>query len=125
MTSASDAPPPATSLPPELALAFAPLHKAAFGAAIGTASGLLLFLLTAISLLRPIDHGFLGLLGSYFPGYTVSWTGALLGGVWAGFVGFVFGWFAAFCRNLVVAVSLFIIRNRAERDQTRDFLDHI
>lgn len=117
--------PPARPLPRELTLAFTPLHKAAFGVAVGTVSGLLVFGVTVLSLVRHIDHGFLALLAHYFPGYTVSWTGALLGAVWAGFVGFVFGWFGAFSRNLVIAVSLLIIKSRVEREQTRDFLDHI
>lgn len=76
MSSVSDPTPRSPVLPPEFALAFAPLDKAAFG-------------------------------------------------VGAGYAGFVFGWFAAFCRNLVLAASLLIIRSRAEREQTRDFLDHI
>ena len=117
--------PGAAPLPRELALAFAPLHKAAFGAAIGIASALLIFLLTAYTLLRHLDPGGLALLSQYFRGYSVSWGGAFVGAGWSAFVGFVFGWFTAFCRNLVLAVSLFIIRTRAERTQTRDFLDHI
>jgi len=111
-------------LPSELLLAFAPLHKAAFGAAIGVASGLLVFGVTALTLLRhpPVN---IELLAVYFRGYSLSWTGALIGGVWAGFAGFVFGWFIAFCRNFVLAVSLFVIRTRAELARTRDFLDHV
>ncbi len=46
-------------------------------------------------------------------------------GAGAGFAGFLFGWFAAFCRNLVLAAFLLIIRSRAKRHKTRDFLDHI
>ena len=41
------------------------------------------------------------------------------------FFGFCAGWFVAFVRNLVMAVSLFILQTRAELDDTRDFLDHI
>lgn len=125
MTSASDPAPGRTSLPPDLVLAFSPLHKAAFGAAIGTALGLLVFLATVVALLRQDHVVGLGLLAQYFRGYSVSWTGALVGGAWGGFVGFVFGWFTAFCRNLVLAIALFVIRTRAERAQTRDFLDHL
>ena len=51
--------------------------------------------------------------------------GALVGAVWGGFAGFVFGWFTAFCRNFILAVSLFVIRTRAELARTRDFLDHV
>jgi len=67
-------------LPAALALAFAPLHKRAFGIAIGTACGLTLFLFTAVFLLRDPEHGVgLALLSQYFKGYTVSWPGALIG----------------------------------------------
>jgi hypothetical protein len=126
----SEAPPPATQpasqLPQELLLAFAPLHKAAFGAAIGIACGLLVFAATAVTLLRHTqDIVPLHLLAVYFRGYTVSWTGALVGAVWGGFAGFVFGWFTAFCRNFILAISLFVIRTRAELARTRDFLDHV
>jgi hypothetical protein len=114
------------SLPPELALAFAPLHKRAFGMALGVAFGLLFFGFTAIYILRgPIEGTNLWLLGQYFWGYRVNWPGALMGLVWGFVVGFVAGWFIAFCRNLILAVSIFIIRARADLNQSTDFLDHI
>ena len=113
-------------LPPAVALAFAPLHKRAFGIAIGTVCGLTVFLFTALYLLREPDHGVgLALLAQYFKGYSVSWPGAVVGFFWGFVVGFVGGWFLAFCRNLVIAASIFIIRARSELSQTRDFLDHI
>ncbi|MGE0355008.1 MAG: hypothetical protein AB7Q69_17485, partial [Gemmatimonadales bacterium] len=61
----------------------------------------------------------------YFRGYSVSWPGAFIGLGWGFLVGFVGGWFVAFCRNLVIAASVFWIRARSELAQTRDFLDHI
>lgn len=126
MTSASPGASPHRDLPSNLVLGFAPLHKAAFGSAVGAALGLSVLFVTTISLLRDPEQTLpLGLLASYFPGYSVSWTGGLIGAAWAGFVGFVFGWFTAFCRNFVLAVSLFVIRTRAELAQTRDFLDHV
>lgn len=109
-----------------LSMAFAPLHKAAFGAAIGTAAALVVFAATIVSLLRdPGQRLPLYLLEQYFEGYRVSWAGAVIGALWAGFTGFVFGWFTAFVRNLVLAIALFVIRTRAELAQTRDFLDHV
>lgn len=117
---------PEHHLPAQLLLAFAPLHKAAFGAAIGVACAIVVFGLTALTLLRHTQEMInLGLLSVYFRGYSVSWTGALVGAVWAGFAGFVFGWFFAFCRNLIMAISLFVLRTRSEIARTRDFLDHI
>lgn len=123
--------PPATpdelqGLPPRVVLAFAPLHKRAFGTAIGAAAAVFVFAITAMHLLvRPAEAPDLSLLSEYFYGYTVSWRGAFIGAAWAFFSGFVAGWFVAFCRNLVIAVSIFLTRTRAELRATRDFLDHI
>src|SRR5215212_11685158 len=44
------------TIPQEVALAFAPLHKRAFGIAVGTACGLMLFLITIVSMLREPGH---------------------------------------------------------------------
>jgi hypothetical protein len=107
-------------------LLFAPLDKRAFGAAIGVAAGLVIFLVTAINLsMHSSPWTGLGLLGQYLTGYSISWAGAFIGLAWGFAVGFCAGWFVAFVRNLVMAVSLFILQTRAELDDTRDFLDHI
>ena len=117
---------PPDDLPPALAQAFAPLHKRAFGTAVGLAFGLVALAITAVYLVRRPSPGFeLGLLGEFFHGYSVSWRGAYIGAGWAFFVGFVAGWFFAFCRNLWLATWLFVTRTRAELAATRDFLDHI
>jgi hypothetical protein len=109
-----------------LLLAFAPLHKRALGVAFGVAGALLMLFLTAIDIVRdPRDRFPLDLLSQYFYGYTSTWEGALVGAAWGFGVGFVAGWFVAFCRNLSVAISIFTIRTRAELAETRDFLDHI
>jgi hypothetical protein len=112
-------------LPGDLRLAFAPLHKRAFGTAVGAAAGGGLFLVTAYAVLRGNPPDVLYLLANYFPGYTVSWVGALIGLAWAGFAFFVAGWFCAFMRNLVLGASIWLARTRAELTATRDFLDHI
>ena len=113
-------------LPPELELAFLPLHKRAFGMALGAASGLFFFFATVVLLLRPDERGpDLAILHEYFAGYTVSWEGAFIALAWGFVAGFVAGWFAAFMRNFVIAVSLWQGRNRSELEATRDFLDHI
>lgn len=126
MTGSRDTPPATQPVPQELLLAFAPVDKSAFGAAVAVAVALLLLLVTAIPLLRHQEGMLrLDLLASYFQGYSVSWPGAMIGAFWGGVAGFVSGWFAAFVRNLVVAISLFAIRTRAELAETRDFLDHV
>jgi hypothetical protein len=113
-------------LPRELLLAFSPVHKSAFGIAIATVCALLVFGVTALTIQQPpASRVRLELLAVYFRGYSVTWAGALIGAGWATVAGFVFGWFLAFSRNLVVAISLFVIRTRAQLAETRDFLDHI
>jgi hypothetical protein len=112
--------------PQQLTYAFAPLHKRAFGLAIGLAAGLLVFGATVVYLFRAPDVGpGLALLRQYFAGYTVSWPGAFVGFLWGLVAGFAGGWFFAFCRNLTMGILIFFVRVRSELTQTRDFLDHI
>ncbi len=122
---------PDTPVLEAIAFAFAPLHKRRFGIAVGVATGTLLLLMTVVDLLVegrgvPNDPTFsLDLLGAYFAGYSVTWTGALVGFGWGFAVGAVVGWFLAFIRNVVIATQVFLIRTRAELSRTRDFPDHI
>lgn len=117
--------PSSDALPRQAKLAFAPLHKRAFGTAAGAAVGLGLFLLTLVELVRNPDGSPLSLLNQYFAGYEVSLKGAFVGLLWGLATGFVMGWFVAFSRNFMMAASIFWIRRRAELNATRDFLDHI
>ncbi|MGI9044262.1 MAG: hypothetical protein ACR2GK_09085 [Gemmatimonadaceae bacterium] len=113
-------------LPRSSLMLFAPVDKRAFGVAIGLASAIgVMALTTAELLMTPMPSLRLDLLSQFFAGYTVSWAGALIGGAWGFFVGFCGGWFTAFTRNLVLALSLFMLRSRAELDGSRDFLDHL
>ena len=106
--------------------AFAPLHKRAFGVATGVAGATLMAALTIATILIPGARQIpVWLLEQYFEGYSVSWPGVFIGAAWGFGVAFVAGWFAAFCRNLALAISAFVIRTRAEIDSTREFLDHI
>jgi hypothetical protein len=59
------------------------------------------------------------------PGRVFGEPGGVLIGAWGLFIGFVAGWFFAFCRNFSIAVSVFVFRLKAELNQSRDFLDHI
>lgn len=115
-----------TSSPDPLVLAFAPVHKRAMGSAIAVAAALGTFVLTAVPLVRGRPPALvLELLNNYFYGYTVSWTGALIGAAWAALTGFVAGWFLAFLRNALLAIRLVLWRARADLAETRDFMDHI
>ena len=115
----------ADPLPPSASYLFAPLDKRALGVAVGVAAALCIAGVTAVDLLLTNPWPGLRLLGQYFAGYTVSWTGALVGAAWGFAVGFCAGWLLAFIRNLTLALSLFMLRTRAELDETSDFLDHI
>jgi len=116
----------ARDLAPRVRLAFAPLHKSAFGVACGAALGFFIFLITLVGVTRPpeIQNG-LSLLSEYYAGYHVTVAGAFIGLAWGFVSGFVMGWFMAFMRNMSLAGSIFWIRTRAELNETRDFLDHI
>jgi len=115
-----------TVLPLESALAFAPIHKRHFGTAIGVAAALTVFGFTILDLLtHPPEARSLELLEHFFTGYSVSLKGASIGGLWAFFVGWVGGWFVAFCRNFVLAATVFWVRARANLQASRDFFDHI
>ena len=117
---------PAEAAAQALHLAFAPLDKSAFGAAVGAVAAIFFGSITLVSVqIPPAERPPLEALVVFFPGYEVSGGGAILGGVWVGFAGFVAGWFLAFCRNMALAGSLFLIRTRAELARTRDFLDHL
>ncbi len=117
---------PTETVPGSAALLFAPRDKRAFGVAIGVAAGLVIFAVTVIDLsLRSSPWPGLALLNEYLAGYRVTWPGAFIGLAWGFAIGFCAGWFVAFVRNLVMAVSLFLLQTRAELDETRDFLDHI
>jgi hypothetical protein len=107
-------------------LGFAPLHKAAFGVAVGVVCGLALALATAGDLvLDPQRRIGLDLVSQYFYGYSVSPMGIIVGFLWAAGVGFVGGWFMAFSRNAIMAMWVLYFRARADWMATGDFLDHI
>lgn len=112
--------------PAALALAFAPVHKLALGVSVGAVFGLVIFVLTVFQVVGGSpDAANLSLLSQYFYGYSVSPTGAFVGLFWGFVTGSVAGWFAAFVRNLVITVTIFTLRTKAELSQTTDFLDHI
>jgi hypothetical protein len=119
-------PRPEAVRPVSLTLAFAPVHKMALGAAVGTVFGLLIFAITIFHIvLRPAGAPDIRLLAQYFYGYDVSWPGALIGLFWGFATGFVMGWFVAFVRNFVIATRIFTIKAKADLVRTTDFLDHI
>ena len=114
-------------LPDPLLLAFAPMHRTAMGAAVGSVMGGILFLMTTALVIKggyPIGPN-LALLGQYLFGYTVTFPGAFVGMIWGFSIGFIIGWGIAVLHNFVVWAWLVLIRSRAEMDEYGDFLDHM
>ena len=109
------------------ARAFAKLDRVAFGVAIGSVTGLLLFLSTLFLVLKGGD--IVGpnfqLLAHYFPGYHVNFSGSLTGLGYGFLTGFLGGWAYALLRNLAVLLYTALIERRAERLQLRSFLEYV
>ncbi len=118
-------PRPTTVSQPD-ALAFAPLDKRALGFALGVVLALSIAALTTVSLfVDPQQHFPLVLLREYLVGYEVSARGAFIGSAWMLFIGFIWGWFLAFSRNVCLALWLISLHVRADVAASRVFLDHI
>jgi protoporphyrinogen oxidase len=110
-----------------LAQAFPKLDRVAFGLSTGIVAGVMLFLMTLILLLKggSVVGPNLQLLAHYFPGYTVTISGSLLGLAYGFFTGFVGGWGFAFFRNITVFVFMAFIRGRAERLLLKQLLEYV
>ena len=102
--------------------AFARFDPVALGTALGSIAALLLLAGTAVLLLEGGDPAgpTLSLLGQYLTGYQVSWTGALIGFVEAGVLGFGLGWLMAKLINLLVGATENWIRRRLEIKEVFD-----
>lgn len=103
---------------------FAHLDPVALGIAVGTVSGILLFLATVILLLKggPVVGPRLGLLRHYFIGFTVTWAGAFVALLEAGVVGFILGFASATLRNWMLAAYATLLKRRALAAERRDLL---
>jgi len=117
----------AEGLGTQLAEFFPKLDGVALGCSMGATSALLLFLATAILVLKggPVVGPTLALLGQYFPGYTVTPIGSLLGAAYGFLGGWLLGWTFAFLRNAVLLVYIAAIRRRAEWGLLRRFLEFV
>lgn len=106
---------------------FARLDPLALGVSLGSVTGLLLFLATVILLLKggPVIGPRLGLLGNFFFGYQVTWTGAFLVMVQGAIGGLILGYLIAVVRNWIIDSYGYIIRRTAEAKASRDMLDKV
>jgi len=104
---------------------FLKLDRVAMGLSFGLTAGALLFLATLALVLKGGHVGpNLGLLGQYFPGYTVTAAGSVLGLLYGFASGFVVGWTVAFLRNATVFLYMAVVHRRAELQALRRLLDY-
>ena len=105
---------------------FLKLDRVAFGVSLGTVAGLIVFLATMILVLKGGESigARLQLLSEYFPGYTVTGPGSLLGFLYGFLTGFTSGWGFAFVRNAALFLYTVAIHRRAELDLMRKFLEY-
>ena len=110
-----------------LARAFARVDEVALGLAAGVVLGFTLLAATAWLVLK--GGAFVGrtlsLLSHYFPGYNVTWGGALVGLLYGAAIGFLIGWTLAHLRNLAIGLFLRYVRYRSEREAQKQFLDYV
>lgn len=105
---------------------FLRLDRTAFGLAAGLVSGVLLFLATLWLVLKggEVVGPTLQLLHSYFPGYTVSAAGSVIGLLYGLITGFIAGWLFAFLRNAAMFLYLTESYKKAQRGLLRRFFDY-
>jgi hypothetical protein len=116
-----------TALDLVLDRALARLDAVAMGVAMGVVGGLGLFLATAVLLVKGsrVVGPNLSLLGQFLPGFSVTWTGAVMGLVEVGLLGYLAGYAGAWLCNHGVMLYASLLRSRAERKEGRDLLDRV
>lgn len=109
-----------------LAQAFPKLDRLSFGISLGAVSGVMLFLATLVLVLNggEVIGPNLQLLRQYFPGYSVTMFGSVLGLAYGFASGFVAGWGFAFLRNAAVFLCMAAIHRRAEYELLRRLLGY-
>jgi len=109
-----------------IARTFARIDPFALATAVGTVSGVLIFLATIWPVLKGSNVLllYLRLLAQYFVGYTVTVKGAFIALGYSFFWGFLFGWLFAYLRNLFLSIYIYRAKKKAELLSLRDFLEH-
>ena len=103
------------------------LDPLSLGLSLGIVVGMGLLLATLFMLLRGGDGqgNTLALLVQFFPGYTVTAVGSLIGLMYGFFTGFATGWGYAFLRNAATALYLVSLHRTAQQSVMRQFFEHI
>ena len=107
--------------------AFARLDPFALGVAVGLVGGAGLMFATTILLIKGGEQvgQTLSLLENYLPGFEVTWTGAVIGSLEVGLMGFGLGYLEAWLRNRVIQAYAMFVRWRGEVERRRDLLDKL
>lgn len=107
--------------------AFASLDPVALGSAVGIVGGLSVFLATVLLLLKggEMVGPNLSLIGQFFLGFKVSWSGACFGLIQAGVAGFGLGYLGARLRNWGIIAYASFLRRRAAAAQRRSMLEQV
>jgi hypothetical protein len=110
-----------------LAKVFEKVDPVAAGVSSGLLCGSLLFLATLFLVLKggPLVGPNLSLLQQYFPGYSVTVVGSLLGLVYGCLMGFLAGGAFARAGNMATLLYMAIIRRRMTLSALRGVLDEI
>jgi len=90
----------------ELSRAVARIHAAVLALVFGLIGGSGLFLMTVWLILKggSTVGPHLGLLGNFFPGYSVTWVGSIFGFFWGALSGALIGWAIGKVYNRIVRI---------------------
>lgn len=104
----------------------AKLDGVALGVSLGVLFGLIVFAATNIIIFKGGDvvGPNLALLGQYFVGYDVSFSGSLIGLIYGVIAGFILGWLIAALRNFVVSVYIHYLKVKGSMSAVNDYIDN-
>ncbi|WP_420640829.1 NAD(P)/FAD-dependent oxidoreductase [Candidatus Leptofilum sp.] len=107
--------------------AFPKLDPLALGMSLGIVAGMSLLLATLFMVATGGDIAgqTLTLLAQFYPGYTVTAVGSLIGLGYGFLTGFALGWGYAFLRNAVTALYLVSLHRSAQQSAMRQFFEYI
>lgn len=104
----------------------AKIDGVALGISLGALFGLIIFAATNILIFKGGDivGPNLALLGQYFVGYDVTFSGSLVGLAYGLIFGFVIGWLIAGLRNSVVSFYIHFLKVRRSMSAVNDYIDN-
>jgi protoporphyrinogen oxidase len=110
-----------------LAEVYRRLDRGALGVGGAALCALTVSLATLVLVVRGGAHvgATLGLLSNYLPGYSVTWSGALVGVGYGLLFGFAAGWAFAAVRNALTVAYFALLKRRAERGFLADLFEYV